>query len=253
MKITLKQLIVALLFFSLASNQLAIADNTLVKNNILSLSKSAEQLLNLAERHFGQYFNSPLNTQFAPPEWLYYRGPYDNNIYLAININGSVYVTGGEFGNSLLNVGRFQEILTLLQNIGNTTSISPNQLHGIWWQLVTSSCSFISCTESAFLYRFDSTNCVQNTCAGSRQSWINNGNGFNAPQASPFSYAWITQGNIIQLSFSSLSNRSEIYTINRFNEGVGVLELSSNDFRNTRFIKCGSIGFPVFIGDSLGC
>lgn len=34
MKITLKQLIVALLFFSLASNQLAIADNTLVKNNI---------------------------------------------------------------------------------------------------------------------------------------------------------------------------------------------------------------------------
>ena len=68
MKMILTTLILSFTFLSLAANQSVKAEN---------LSEDAEQILNLAEQHFGQFFNPSLNTQFAPPEWLYYRGPYN--------------------------------------------------------------------------------------------------------------------------------------------------------------------------------
>ncbi len=117
---------------------------------------------------------------------------------------------------------------------------------------MTSDCSFVTCTESAFLYRFDLANCVQNICAGSRQSWINNGRGWDSAQSLGASFSWTLQGGSIQLSFLR-SGRVEIFAINTFNAGLGTLDLSSNDFNNTRLIKCGFNDFPVFMTNALGC
>ncbi len=135
----------------------------------------------------------------------------------------------------------------------NASIISKTQLNGMWWQLVSSSCTLGFCAESAFLYTFGFTNCVQNSCAGRRQSWINNGNGWKARQALPFSFAWTLNENTLQLSFGGISGRVETFTINRFINNQGILELSSNDFNSSRFLKCGFSGFPILISSALGC
>lgn len=83
-------------------------------------SQQAEEIFNLAEQAFPQYFSPALTTQTFPPDWQYFRGSYNNNIYVGINANDSVYVVGGAFGNAPVNVGTNQEVLALLQNSVNS-------------------------------------------------------------------------------------------------------------------------------------
>lgn len=83
-------------------------------------SQQAEGIFNLAEQAFPQYFSPALTTQTFPPNWQYFRGSYNNNIYMGINTDNSVYVAGGAFGNAPVNVGTNQEVLALLQNSVNS-------------------------------------------------------------------------------------------------------------------------------------
>ncbi|MEE9355474.1 MAG: hypothetical protein V3U75_07770 [Methylococcaceae bacterium] len=124
MKSTVTKLLLVCALLGLAANQIANADVN---------AQQAEEIFNLAEQALPQFFSPPLTTQTLPPDWPYYRGPYNNNIYVGINVDCSVYVLGGSFGNVPVNVGTYQEALTLVQNnlnsAGSTDTIcSTNNL-----------------------------------------------------------------------------------------------------------------------------
>lgn len=119
----MKNFISSLVFIStllgLGSSQIVLAVVT---------SQQAEEIFNLAEQVFPQYFSPPLSTQTFPPNWQYYRGPYNNNIYAGINADDSVYVLGGPFGNEPFNVGSNQDVLQLLQNNSNNGGGSTDSI-----------------------------------------------------------------------------------------------------------------------------
>ena len=95
------------MFFAWAKISIAKAD----------IVSDAELLFNSAENQFSQFFSPKLTTQSnVYPEWPYYRGPYNNNIFAGINSNGSVYILGGAFGNSPAKIGTLPEVLTMLNN-----------------------------------------------------------------------------------------------------------------------------------------
>ena len=101
-------------------------------------NQQAEEIFNLAEQVFPQHFSPASTTQTFPPDWQYYRGPYNNNIYTGINADNSVYVIGGTFGNSPINVGTNKEVLALLQNsVDNSLNQAPtNELFRVQWRSV---------------------------------------------------------------------------------------------------------------------
>ena len=111
MKIMTTKLVLICVLFGLLVSKFAMAVVT---------SQQAEEIFNLAEQAFPQYFSPALATQTFPPDWQYYRGSYNNNIYVGINADDSVYVVGGDFGNAPLNVGTNQEVLVMLQNSVNS-------------------------------------------------------------------------------------------------------------------------------------
>ncbi|MEE9328231.1 MAG: SGNH/GDSL hydrolase family protein [Cocleimonas sp.] len=102
-----------------------------VKANVAISIQQADALFNGAETNYPQYFNSAQNTQVFSPDWPYYRGPYNNNstsIFMGINVDNSVYVVGGSFGDLPMRVGTYQEVFFMVNGSKETGQATEKSL-----------------------------------------------------------------------------------------------------------------------------
>ena len=163
-------------------------------------SQQAEEIFNLAEQVFPQYFSPTLTTQTFPPDWQYYRGPYNNNIFAGINADDSVYVVGGTFGNSPVNVGTNQEVLALLQNNGNSSSSSSSICN------TTGTPDGINYSQNGNVVNVSTNGCIalpanQNLCSAASSS------SSSTPPATGISV--LTDTNVLSFEFNGISSTDQ--------------------------------------------
>lgn len=108
MKNPITTLILIFALTGLGANQYANADVTF---------QQADEMFDLAEQAFPEFFSpSDLDTLTFPPDYPYYRGPYDDGVFVGISADDDVYVLGGPFGSAPINVGSFSSVLSMLES-----------------------------------------------------------------------------------------------------------------------------------------